>query len=145
MPGALRQAAIPARGSAGGPRRKFTVAGLEEGSVFEGSFLPDDVVSVGVNVVSSQTDVTSVTYSVDGVDVATLTESPYTLDMSLLEDLGTGQHTLEVTVTNAGGQTTTETITFSVVVVPTPTPFWKNCNLSFPLLMDWKNCPRLHF
>jgi VWFA-related protein len=101
---------------------EVTVAGIEDGAVFEGSFMPGDTLNIGIDVLSSQTDVTSVTYSIDGVEIAIVTEAPYSLDLSLLEDLGDGPKTLEIAVTNAGGQTTTEQVTFNVVIVPTPTP-----------------------
>lgn len=97
-----------------------TINGITDGDSFEGSFAPDDSVTVDVTA-ESQTDIASVAFTVDGNDAGTVTEAPFSLDLVLL-GLGTGNHTVDATVTNAGGASATESVTFSVNVVPTPTP-----------------------
>ncbi len=99
----------------------FTITGVEANTTFEDSFTLDDVVTVAVEIVGTQTDITEITYVINGETFATLTEAPYSLDLPLLE-LGTGQQTLEITVNNAGEVAASESVTFNIVVIPTPTP-----------------------
>lgn len=75
-----------------------------------------------VEVVASsvQTPITSVVYRLDGTEVLTQTEEPFTLDLDVVA-LGDGPHILSVEVTNAGGQSATAETAFTVAL-PTPTP-----------------------
>jgi VWFA-related protein len=75
-----------------------------------------------VEVVASsvQTPITSVVYRLDGTEVLTQTEEPFTLDLDVAA-LGDGPHILSVEVTNAGGQSATAETAFTVAL-PTPTP-----------------------
>ncbi|MGB1286449.1 MAG: VWA domain-containing protein [Aggregatilineales bacterium] len=72
----------------------------------------------------SQSEITDVTYSVDGGTPITLeanddgTYPPLPIDSA---DLGDGEHTVTVTVTNADGTSSTEDLTFTVAL-PTATP-----------------------
>lgn len=99
----------------------MTITGITEGEVFEGSFLPDDVVSILVDV-DSQSEVSEVILSVDGNEVTMLTEAPYIADLDFLNTLGTGDHTVDVTVNDAGGASATQSIGFTVTIIPTATP-----------------------
>ena len=99
---------------------EVTITGIEEGAVFEGSFLPDDSVSILVDA-TSQTAITDVVISVDGNEVTTLSEAPYIADIDFLNTLGSGEHTVDVTVNNEGGASTTESIGFMLTIIPTAT------------------------
>ncbi|GAB4516671.1 MAG: hypothetical protein OHK0046_22400 [Anaerolineae bacterium] len=99
----------------------FTIMGIEDGDVFEAIFGPDDAITALVEITESQTDVTQVSYSVDGQTVDTQTSAPFVLNLPV-NDIGAGQKTLTVDVTNAGGVTSSETVTFEVRFLPTPTP-----------------------
>lgn len=97
-----------------------TVTGIQEGEIFEGSFMPGEVISILVDA-DSQSTVTEVIVSVDGNEVTTLTEAPYIADLDFLNTLGTGNHTVDITVNDAGGASATESISFTVTIIPTPT------------------------
>jgi uncharacterized protein YegL len=97
------------------------LGGIVGGQVFEDSYMPDDTITVNVEATSAQTDITSVVYSINGQVIETKADAPYDLTLPIME-LGQGTHTLDITVTNEGGQTTTTSATFEVVIVSTPTP-----------------------
>ena len=104
----------------------ITLEGIVAGDAYEGSFAPGESITLNVTA-DSQTDISSVAFTVDGDDAGTLTEAPFSVELDLL-DLGTGSHTVDVTVTNAGGASATESVTFSVNVIPTPTPTFTPTN-----------------
>ncbi|MBL8155102.1 MAG: VWA domain-containing protein [Anaerolineae bacterium] len=76
--------------------------------------------TVEVAASSVQTPITSVVYRLDGTEVLTQTEEPFSFDLDV-EALGDGPHILSVEVTNAGGQSVTAETAFTVAL-PTPTP-----------------------
>jgi hypothetical protein len=90
-----------------------TVTGLEADETV------DENRRVGVDVVS-QTAVTNVIYRIDGRQAATQSRAPFTFDLDVLA-IGPGDHTLAVVVTNAGGQSSTIEVPFSVPSAPSLT------------------------
>lgn len=93
----------------------ITLSGINPGEGIEGSHtLTADI--------TSQTPVTSVVYKLDGTELATQTEAPYTLDVNAAEING-GNHILTVEATNEGGQTASASVAFlSIPPTPTTTP-----------------------
>lgn len=103
---------------------EFTVTGIEPGQVFESIFVPEDTIPIAVDVTYSQTDVESVTYSINGAEVASQTEAPFGLDVPVLSTFSgmSGDQTLDVTVTTTSGEMTTVSVPFTITIVPSPTP-----------------------
>jgi len=94
------------------------ISGIEEGQTLEGSFA-GETLPLTITV-TSQTAVESVT--VNGMDAEAGDESGvYTFELDPLM-LGSGAQTLEIRVENAGGQSATVSIPFSVQIIPTATP-----------------------
>ena len=95
---------------------QFTISGIEAGQVFEGSFLPGETFPVEINVIS-QTLITRV--SVNNVNTSVQPDGSYTLNVPYG---AAGNNTLEITVSNASGQTNNQSIPYTVILIPTPTP-----------------------
>ncbi len=98
---------------------QVTLSGVAPGETIE------DNRTVTVDVVS-QSPVTSVVYKLDGVEIGSQTEAPFSVELDVIE-VGSGSHILTVDVTNASERTTSEGLAFTVLAptntpVPTTTP-----------------------
>lgn len=86
---------------------EFEVSGLQAGDVL-------DVPSTTVDVLPADDQaVASVTFTLDGEEVETVTEPPYQITLDNLA-LGAGDHELGITVEREDGETGTETLGFSI-------------------------------
>lgn len=90
---------------------EITITGIAEGDILTG----DTLVNIET---TSQTDVTGLTFAFDVGTATTVSGSSFTISPA---DLGDGEHTVAITATNSGGQSTTVTIPFTVQLPPTPT------------------------
>lgn len=102
---------------------QITISGLEPGE----TLVEDRPVIIDV---ASQGDITGVTVQVDGEEVETLTEAPFTYDIDVLA-LPPGPHILSIEAADANGQTATADTAFVIsegpsltatALVPTNTP-----------------------
>jgi len=92
---------------------QITLSGIDPGETIE------DNRTVTVDVVSLS-PVTNVVYKLDGVEIGSQTEAPFSIDMNVNE-VGSGSHILTVDVTNASGRTASQGLAFAVFA-PTNTP-----------------------
>jgi VWFA-related protein len=97
------------------PPRSITFSGLTAGETLTENR------AVTVEVDSPQTAVTAVVYTLDGTEILTQTEAPFTFDLDVAA-LRAGSHILSVTATNAGGQSATADTAFLVAEPPTAEP-----------------------
>jgi hypothetical protein len=100
----------------------FTIAALPPVVVFE-NLADGDTIEANQDAVInfiSQTRVSSVDYTLDGVALDTQTSAPWDIPLDVLA-LGPGSHTLTVTPTTSNGQTTTATLNFVVSAAPAQT------------------------
>jgi VWFA-related protein len=92
---------------------QITFSGIEAGETL------DENRSVEITL-NSQTDVTSVTYEIDGVEVGSQNTAPFSVELDVTT-LPPGSHTLSAEATNAGGQSSTANIDFVVSEGPSLT------------------------
>lgn len=102
---------------------KITLSGVDAGETI------DEDRTVAVEVVS-QSPVTAVVYKLDGVEIGTQSEAPFSVDLNIAE-VGSGSHILTVDVTNESGRTASEGLAFTVFA-PTNTPVPSNTPTAGP-------------
>ncbi len=88
--------------------------------------------TVNVDVASPQTAVTKVVYKVDGKEIATQTEEPFTLDLDV-KTIGVGNHILTVEAANEGGTTGKADVAFVIAPPPTATPTATSTSTNTPI------------
>ncbi len=110
--GGRSERVIPFRVPAYPPQ--VSLNGISDGDTLTG------LTTVTAEASSLQTDVVSAVWSINGEEVANQTEAPFTLDLDP-NALESGETTLSVVVTNGGGRSATDSVTFSVPA-PTATP-----------------------
>ncbi|MBE0690287.1 MAG: VWA domain-containing protein [Anaerolineae bacterium] len=85
----------------------FSLSGLIEGDV-----ISEDTRTIEV-VPADGIEVADVTFAVDGAEIATIAEAPYSATIDTT-DLSEGEHSLSVTLRDATDETATQTVNFSV-------------------------------
>ncbi|MEZ4669827.1 MAG: VWA domain-containing protein [Anaerolineae bacterium] len=97
----------------------FPPASISFDGLTTGETLTEDR-TVNIAVDSPQTPVTAVVYTLDGRQMLTQTEEPFSFDLDV-SAIGTGSHILSVTATNDGGQSLTADTAFAIAAPPTAT------------------------
>ncbi|MCC6615411.1 MAG: VWA domain-containing protein [Anaerolineae bacterium] len=122
----LSAEAVDAAGGSRSTSASFTVAELplliEASGILPGETITNEATrTISVEVLQSQTTIEGVTFSVDGVEVETDAEAPYSADITL-SGLQPGPHLVTVVVHNAQGQDAEGTLAFVIPEPPTATP-----------------------
>lgn len=103
----------------------IAIAGVTAGETIIGNRTIDVAVS------SPQTPLTQVVYKIDGAEIATQTEEPFTLELDV-ESIGVGSHILTVKATNEGGESASADVAF-VIAAPTATPTATSTSTNTPV------------